>query len=319
MPTQNSYTIMILGAYGQVGSDLRLHLEQYYPHTLICVGSDTLNLTELDKIIPFIVERTPDIIINCAAYTNAERAEEEPDIAEAINAHAPKKIAIACEQLNIPFIHISTDYVFGGCATAPIPPTTQPDPINVYGVTKAKGEHFIQENCTKHIIVRTSWVFGLFSHNFVKTMLRLGKKHETIRVVHDQHGSPTSAHTLVQGLIAMSRKALEEPSSSLWGMYHLSNPNPTTWHGFAQKIFAYGKEAGIPQVLKELIPIATSEFPLKAQRPSYSVMDCTKTWETFALVPNDWQEELRSVIFQLKELGIDHQNHLPPHKRTKTL
>ena len=317
MPTQRSHTIMILGAYGQVGSDLRLHLEKNYQHTLICVGSDTLNLTELDKIIPFIVQRRPDIIINCAAYTNAERAEVEPDIAEAINAFAPREIAKACEQLSIPFIHISTDYVFGGHATSPIPPSTPPDPINVYGVTKAKGESFIQEHCSRYIVVRTSWVFGLFSHNFVKTMLRLGKKHETIRVVHDQHGSPTSAHTLVQGLIAMSQKALEAPCESLWGTYHLSNPNPTTWYGFAQKIFAYGKEAGIPQVLKELIPIATSEYPLKAQRPSYSVMDCTKTWETFALVPNDWQEELRAVIFHLKELGIDHQNHLPPHKRVQ--
>lgn len=316
MLTQRTHTIMILGAYGQVGSDLRLHLEKHYPYTLICVGSDTLNLTELDKIIPFITQRSPDIIINCAAYTNAERAEAEPDVAEAINAFAPREIAKACEQLGIPFIHISTDYVFGGHAKKPIPPHTHPDPINVYGVTKAKGESFIQECCTQHIIVRTSWVFGLFSHNFVKTMLKLGTKHETIRVVHDQHGSPTSAHTLVQGLIRMSQKALNNPSSSLWGIYHLSNPNPTTWYGFAQKIFAYGKEAGIPQVLKELIPIPTSEYPLKAKRPSYSVMDCTKTWETFDLNPKDWQAELRAVIYLLQEMGIDHQNHLPPHKRT---
>ena len=315
MTTQSSHTIMILGAYGQVGSELRLHLEKHYPHTLICVGSDTLDLTELDKIIPFVTQRTPDIIINCAAYTNAEKAEAEPDIAEAINALAPREIAKACERLKIPFIHISTDYVFGGHATTPIPPHTQPDPINVYGVTKAKGEQFIQQYCTKHIIVRTSWVFGLFSHNFVKTMLKLGAKHETIRVVHDQHGSPTSAHTLMQGLIRMSQKSLDNPSPSLWGLYHLSNPNPTTWYGFAQKIFAYGKEAGIHQVLKELVPISTSEFPLKAQRPSYSVMDCTKTWETFDIHPNDWQEELRSVIYLLQELGVDHQNHLPPHRR----
>jgi len=97
--------------------------------------------------------------------------------------------------------------------------------------------------------------------------------------------------------------------------YHLSNPNPTTWYGFAQKIFAFGQEAGIPQVLQKLIPIPTSEFPLKAQRPSYSVMDCTSTWDTFEIQPKDWQEELRSVIFHLKELGIDHQEHLPPHRR----
>ena len=294
-------TYMILGANGQVGSEVKQLLKKEENIRTIFVDREELDLTQVDTIFDFVCSHTPDIVINCAAYTNVEGAEDQPQEAEIINAHAPRELAHACAHIDIPLVHISTDFVFGDMPATPITEQAAKAPKNVYGLSKSNGEDAIIENCPKHIIVRTSSVFGRFGANFVKTMLRLGQKYESLRVIADQHSCPTSAITLAQSLLCIAEKVQKQTTSNIWGIYHLCNPTPTTWFEFAKEIFRCAADQGIPLLVKEVIPIETHEYPLKAARPPYSVLECTKIIETFDLSLPTWQQELEVVLSHIKD------------------
>ena len=260
--------ILIIGANGMLGSDLKEVLKS---HELILTGSKDLDITDQNKVYQFISEKSPDIVINAAAYTAVDNCETHYNDAYAVNALGPKYLAIACKNNNIPLIHISTDYVFEGNKKSPLVEEDKLGPRTVYGKTKLEGEKFIQENCKKYFIIRTAWLFGINGKNFVQIMLNLSKNQKEIRVVNDQIGSPTSNYDL-------SKSIKELLNSDKYGIYHLTNKGECSWYEFAKKIFELSK------IDIKVIPISTEEYPRPAPRPHYSVLNNQK-WINSGFTP----------------------------------
>lgn len=265
--------ILITGANGMLGQDLCPTLEDM-GHELVETDINNLDITDFDAVKTFLKEAKPELIIHLAAYTNVDKAEEEPKKAELINAKGTENLAIMANELDIPIIAISTDYVFDGTKETPYVPSDKTGPVSVYGKTKLMGELAIQKHCTKYYIARTSWLYGHHGKNFVDTMLSLKDK-EILKVVDDQIGTPTWTMDLSAALI----KLLEKP----YGIYHMSGGGkPTSWYNFAKTIFEY---AGLKV---NLVPCTTDEFPRPANRPHYSVMDNNKMLRDWKLALKDY-------------------------------
>ena len=272
--------ILITGAYGMLGTDLR---EVMKNHDVIATGSKDLDITDEKKCIEFISENKPEIVINAAAYTAVDDCETHYDDAYAVNAIGPKNLAIACKRMDIPLVHISTDYVFDGTKRTPLIEKDNLGPQSAYGKTKLEGEKFIQENTDKYFILRTAWLYGLYGGNFVKTMLDLSETHDEITVVNDQIGSPTFSLELAIAICDL----LE---SDKYGIYHVTNEGECSWYDFAREIF---KISGIDV---KVIPVSTEEFPRPAPRPHYSVLS-NKKWKASGFVPmRDYKEALNQFI-----------------------
>lgn len=274
--------ILITGAYGMLGSDLREVLKN---QELIVTGSKDLDITDEEKVIDFICENSPDLVINAAAYTAVDDCETNYDDAYAVNALGPKNLAIACNKQDIPLIHISTDYVFDGSKRTPLIETDKLGPQSAYGKTKLAGEKFIQENTDKYFILRTAWLYGLHGNNFVKTMLDLAENHDEITVVHDQVGSPTYSFDLA---VATTNLLF----SDKYGIYHVTNEGACSWCEFAKLIFE------LSDVDVKVIPVTTEEFPRPAPRPHYSVLD-NKKWNSSGFVPMRTYKEALSEYLSL--------------------
>lgn len=258
--------VLLTGANGMLGQDLSPILEDAGAF-VIETSSDNMDITDASLVQNIITQVHPDIVIHCAAYTNVDKAEEEPEKAESINVRGTENIARAVASLDIPVVYISTDYVFDGTKTTPYTPDDVPKPLNVYGRTKLDGEEMIKKYCKKYYIVRTSWLYGHYGKNFVETMISMADKPE-IKVVDDQIGCPTWTVELANGIL----KLLSKP----YGTYHICGGGQTSWYGFAAEIF---KCMNLEVNLK---PCTTSEFPRPAKRPLYSVMDNQKfcrNWE----------------------------------------
>ena len=275
--------ILIIGANGMLGSDLKEVLKS---HELILTGSKDLDITDQNKVYQFISEKSPDIVINAAAYTAVDNCETHYNDAYAVNALGPKYLAIACKNNNIPLIHISTDYVFEGNKKSPLVEEDKLGPRTVYGKTKLEGEKFIQENCKKYFIIRTAWLFGINGKNFVQIMLNLSKNQKEIRVVNDQIGSPTSNYDL-------SKSIKELLNSDKYGIYHLTNKGECSWYEFAKKIFELSK------IDIKVIPISTEEYPRPAPRPHYSVLNNQK-WINSGFTPMRNYEDALNEYLNLK-------------------
>ena len=238
------------------------------------------------------------MVINAAAYTAVDRAESEPNIAFMVNRDSPANLAAACADAGIPLVHISTDYVFDGQKPNPYIESDRVSPLGVYGKSKAAGESEIRAHLKEHIILRTAWVYGNHGHNFVKTMLRLGKVREMLRVVNDQVGCPTYAADIAETILRLASIYCEENSIS-WGTYHYCGKGITTWHGFAQTIFEIAKNYDSFD-LKKIVPITTEEYPLPAKRPANSALDCESISNKFGIYPKPWQDSLLAMIKQLE-------------------
>ena len=275
--------ILITGANGMLGSDLKEVLKS---HELILTGSKDLDITDQNKVFQFISENSPDIVINAAAYTAVDNCETHYNDAYAVNALGPKYLAISCKNMNIPLIHISTDYVFEGSKKSPLVEEDKIGPKTVYGKTKLEGEKFIQENCKKYFIIRTAWLFGINGKNFVQTMLNLSKNQKEIRVVNDQVGSPTFSYDL-----AISIKELL--NSDKYGIYHLTNKGECSWYEFAKKIFELSK------IDIKVIPVCSEEYPRPAPRPHYSVLSNQK-WINSGFTPMRNYEDALNEYLNLK-------------------
>ena len=272
--------IMITGAYGMLGSDLREVLKNF---ELICTGSKDLDITDEEKVMEFISEKSPDLVVNAAAYTAVDDCETNFDEAYAVNAIGPKNLAIACKSIDVPLVHISTDYVFDGSKRTPLIETDKLGPQSAYGKTKLEGEKFIQENTDKYFILRTAWLYGLHGNNFVKTMLDLAETHDEITVVNDQIGSPTYSLDLAVAITNLLH-------SDKYGIYHVTNEGEISWYEFAKLIFE------LSNVDVNVIPVSTEEFPRPAPRPHYSVLD-NKKWNASGFVPmRDYKEALGSYL-----------------------
>ncbi len=288
-------TILVTGAKGQLGRSIQALEKNGSPFTFIYVDIDELNLCHAATVDAFFEKKHIDIIINCAAYTAVDKAELEPESADAINHLAVKQLATIAKQKNIFLIHMSTDYVFNGHHFQPYLETDAVDPQSVYGMTKLRGEQAFQKIAPKGIIIRTSWVYSEFGHNFVKTMLRLGQEKERLEVVFDQIGSPTYAGDLAKVILDMiqSNAIQSLPISS--PVYHYSNEGVCSWYDFTQHLFAMN------QITCQVTPIETKDYPTAAQRPFYSVMNKAKIKLHFKCTPPYWQDSLALCLRNLQE------------------
>jgi dTDP-4-dehydrorhamnose reductase len=288
--------VLVVGYKGQLGSDL---MDCAHRRGIDAVGAGR---PEYDITLPVSVDRLfadigpVDVVINAAAYTAVDRAESEADAAFAINRDGAGHLARACCQNRIPLIHISTDYVFGGLQTRPYKPSDPVSPQGVYARSKMAGEEVVRMQLDRHIILRVSWLFGKYGNNFVKTMLRLGREREMLKVVDDQIGSPTYAGDLADALLQMAAQIGR--GFSEWGTYHYSNVGALTWYAFTRKIIALSRPYEKLRV-HNVVSILSAHYPTAAPRPPYSVLDCTSFDQTFGIARRPWETALKEMLAAL--------------------
>lgn len=295
--------ILLTGATGQVGWELQKSLSSL--GEVIAYDRTGLDLSDSQAIREKVLQLKPDLIVNAAAYTAVDRAETEPELAIAINQTAPQILAESAAVIGASLIHYSTDYVFDGKLDRPYREDDLTNPLGIYGKTKLAGEQAIAKVGIPYLIFRTSWVYGNRGKNFMLTMLRLAREKPELRVVADQIGAPTWSQLIAETTSEVIEKISErseiesctfaEALSQVQDVYHLTNSGFTSWHGFAQAIFAADPQAE-EQVLERLIAIATSEYPTPAQRPANSRLDLTKISQTFDLTLPTWEDGLKQAI-----------------------
>lgn len=275
--------VLVTGSSGQLGQSLQ-HIAPNHKaiQFVFCTSSD-LNITDIAQCNAVFKQHQPDYCINTAAYTAVDKAESEPEKAYAINVTGAKNIAEVCKAYNTVLLHISTDFVFDGTQQSPYTEEDLPNPTGVYGKTKLEGEKAVQQTWEKHYILRTSWVYSQFGHNFMKTMLRLASERDTISVVNDQIGTPTHAVDLANTLVQLITADNQQLTTPNFGIYNFSNEGQCSWYDFAKKIFE------VNNIQIDLKAIPTSSFPTPAQRPAFSVLDKSKIKNTFGLFIKNWE------------------------------
>jgi dTDP-4-dehydrorhamnose reductase len=303
--------ILLTGKNGQVGWELQRTLVTL--GEVIALDRRGLDLADPDSIRRVVREHKPNLIVNAAAYTAVDKAEEEPDLAMAINGIAPGIFAEEARRLNAAVIHYSTDYVFDGNKNGPYTEDDAPNPLNVYGRTKLVGEQAIQAVGASHLIFRTSWVYSTRGKNFLLTILRLAKERDELRIVNDQIGAPTWSRMIAEStaqILAQLISPTAYPTSviEISGIYHLTAGGQTSWYGFAKIVlevllsFSVNASPMQHQALPKLIPIATTEYPMPARRPAYSVMSNDKLYRAFGLAIQEWEDSLRLCMKNMENL-----------------
>lgn len=289
--------IVLTGITGQVGAELNRLLRRDADYEVIGLDRQALDLAQPDTIRSAIAPLAPDLIIHPAAYTAVDKAETEPELAHRINAAAPAQLAQVAEDLAIPLIHVSTDYVFNGQQSTPYREADATDPLGVYGSTKLLGEQNIRDRTQRFIILRTAWVYGTEGGgNFVKTMLRLGAEREELRVVADQIGSPTWARDIASAIAAFIPNLATEHAPELYGTYHFTNSGVASWYDFAVAIFEDAQQLGLPLQVQRVVPITTADYPTPARRPAYSVLHCAKIATVLGTSPPHWRQSLWQML-----------------------
>ncbi|MDH4563143.1 dTDP-4-dehydrorhamnose reductase [Pseudomonas sp. BN411] len=284
--------ILITGNSGQVARELQLALAG--KADVIALGRDQLDLADPDRIRQQVRALSPDLLINAAAYTAVDQAENDQDAAFAINATAPGVLAEEAAALGIPLIHYSTDYVYDGAKASAYSEDDPTNPLGVYGSSKLAGEQAIQAVGGQYLILRTSWVYSLHGRNFLLTMQRLLQEREELRVVDDQIGAPTWAGSIAQATLELIEQW--QAGKRRWGVYHLTNQGETSWFGFASAIGEQLKAAGKP--CARLVPIPSSEYPTPAKRPLNSRLDGRKLAQDWQVSPTDWRSALAECLRQ---------------------
>jgi dTDP-4-dehydrorhamnose reductase len=289
--------VLLVGNNGMLARDLEPRLLSA-GYNVTGIDINELDITKSCDVNLCMDSRCPDIVINCAAYTAVDKAESESELAFKVNEDGPENLAVACKKLNIPLIHISTDYVFNGTATIPYKEDDKANPMSVYGKSKWEGEEAIRNCLEKHLIIRTAWLYGVNGNNFVKTMIRLAKEREEIRVVNDQKGCPTWTGDLADALVSMVNRIAKDMKDIKWGTYHYCGDGITSWHGFTKAIISKAKEWESFRIQK-ILAIPTKEYPTPAKRPMWSAMDCTKLNEAFGIRNKDWKQGLSDMLEEL--------------------
>ena len=287
--------ILLTGKTGQIGEELNKIVGDL--GNLITVDKEQLDLSKPNSIEPVILDIKPDIIINPAAYTAVDKAEEEPDLAMTVNALAPGLLAKAARKVGAGLIHYSTDYVFDGCSEIPYKEEDPPNPLNVYGKSKLAGEKAIAEVGIPFLIIRTSWVYSLHGKNFLKTIKKLAEEKDTIQVIDDQIGAPTWARSIALKTHqilkqCLNKKWLETKDSNLSGIFHMTSQGETSWHGFAREVLNMSNTS---QNIK-LIAIPTSDYPVSAVRPPNSLLNNEKIQRVFGLNMPHWEDALKDCM-----------------------
>lgn len=283
--------ILIFGSLGQLGQQLYQDLQSY--GDVIGISRKDIDITHFDQCYSRLKEIHPDLIINCTAYTQVDRAENEETLADLVNHVFVGHLAQFAETFNVPLIHFSTDYVFDGKNYQPYRETDSTNPLNVYGKTKLAGEKAILRTESHHLIFRTSWVYGRYGQtNFVKTMLKLGHDREELRIVSDQIGTPTSTAE-ISHILQLIIPHIRDISK---GVYHLSNSGVTSWYDFALNIFKLAKIFYYPLKVERVIPIFTDNYPTLATRPLYSVLSKQKLSQVLDYYPTHWVSSLEKMF-----------------------
>lgn len=275
--------VLVTGINGQLGHDVMGELKKR-GHEAVGVDIEEMDITDAECVKKVMTQTAPEAVIHCSAYTAVDRAEEEVELCRQVNAEGTKNVAEVCAGLDCKLLYLSTDYIFSGEGERPWEPGDEPDPLNIYGLTKFEGEQEIKSRMDKYFIVRISWVFGVNGNNFIKTMLRLGRENGAVRVVDDQIGSPTYTYDLAVLLVDMIE-------TEKYGEYHASNEGTCSWYEFAKEIFA---AAGMNEV--EVTPVSSEEFPAKAKRPKNSRMSKEKLVKNgFNKLPS-WQDAVKRYV-----------------------
>lgn len=290
--------ILITGAKGQVGKEL-VNIANQHNYDVISAGRVELDITQVKSVADYIQSSQPDIIINAAAYTAVDKAEEEQITAYAINRDGVDNLAAVCAKQNIPLFHISTDYVFNGEKTDAYSEEDNVSPLGVYGESKWQGEEAIRAQLTQYIILRVAWVFGAHGNNFVKTMLRLNQERDELNIVADQFGGPSPAKNIAQTLISLV-DIYQKNKNMQWGTYHYCGAEKTNWSDFAKEIFKQAKIKGLIKKQMQVNSITTAEYPTLAKRPQNSMLDCSKLKNTFGIEMPNWHDGLNEVLTKLQ-------------------
>ncbi|MDO1447813.1 dTDP-4-dehydrorhamnose reductase [Rhodocytophaga aerolata] len=282
------HTIVVFGASGQLGQCLQKLAREQNLEQINFLSSQQANILDVDTLQKVFAEYKPAYCINCAAYTAVDKAEDEAEQAMKLNRDGVSNLSRLCREQDATLIHISTDFVFSGSHHLPLTESEDTLPINVYGESKLAGEKAVVALTQKHFIIRTSWLYSEYGNNFVKTMLRLGKEREQLKVIWDQVGSPTYAMDLATCILSIIKS-----KTSQYGLYHYSNEGVASWYDFAQAIFELSRMA------VKVTPVRSAEYLTKARRPAYSVMDKSKIKRTLGIAIPYWKHSLQTCINRL--------------------
>lgn len=286
--------IVITGANGQLGLELRRQLKSYGKYEVIATDRENLNIVDIEEVNKFITKNNPDIVINCAAHTAVDLCETDHDNAYKINAIGPRNLSIACEKIGAKLVQVSTDYVFDGTAKEPYREDDTTCPNSIYGKSKLMGEQLVREFCSKYFVIRTAWLYGE-GNNFVRTMIKLSKEHSELNVVNDQFGSPTSTVDLARAIIDLM-------NTEHYGVYHGTCEGQCSWYDFAKKIFE------ISDIDIKVNPVTSDEFKRPAPRPEYSVLDNFMLKLVGLNSFRTWEEAIEEYInkeqMQLDEVAV---------------
>lgn len=285
--------ILVTGAYGQLGNEMRILSREYPQYNYYFTDVDSLDICDKKRVMEYVIDNEIDVIINCAAYTAVDNAEDNAEIADKLNHIAPGYLAKAARSRGAAIIHISTDYVFDGTNHTPYTEDEPTCPASVYGSTKLAGEKNVMDNCEKTVIIRTAWLYSTFGNNFVKTMIRLGKERDTLGVIFDQVGTPTYAGDLAEAIYSIIKKGIFAR-----GIYHFSNEGVCSWYDFTKAIHRIADVTGCA-----VNPLHTEDYPTKAARPHYSVLDKTKIKNTFEITIPYWEDSLERCIRLLNDVS----------------
>lgn len=288
--------ILITGSGGQLGREL-INQGQLKGFSVQAPSEDDMDITDLEKIDRCMAFHQPEVVINAAAYTQVDKAESEAALAFAVNTTGSANLARMCAKNKIPLVHISTDYVFDGQKGRSYLETDAISPVGIYGRSKAEGEIEIRSHLKEHIILRTSWLYGIHGHNFAKTMLKLATTKPKIRVVADQYGSPTNAADLAQTILIISDR-MQFNNDVDWGTYHYCGQGVISWYNFAEKIVGLARLYADVKTTR-IEPITTADYPTRALRPIYSALDCSRIQKHFGINPKPWQKSLEITIKEL--------------------
>ena len=277
--------LLVTGSSGQLGQCLKQLLLSATDISCYFAAREDLDITNSDELQRFFSDHNFDYCINTAAYTNVEKAESEQKKAFLINAEGAYSIAKACKKHNVVLLHISTDYVFDGMAKTPYQEQDPTNPLNVYGASKLKGEQHIVDTWKKHFIIRTSWLYSQYGHNFLNSMLQFAKQKKALTITTQQKGTPTNANDLAQMLVTIIKTG-----NARYGVYHFSNQGEATWYDFAKAIFKATGEIDTVNLAK------TEHYATFAKRPSYSVLNCNKLKDTLGITYRNWEDSLKQII-----------------------
>jgi dTDP-4-dehydrorhamnose reductase len=283
--------ILVTGSNGQLGSELQEMADSFPSYRFLFTDVAELDITDAGAVNSLFMLERPDVVINCAAYTAVDKAEDEEHAARRLNAEAAGLLASASASCHALMVHISTDYIFNGRATRPITEDDKPEPASVYGLTKLEGESEVSSKALKAVIIRTSWLYSSHGHNFVKTILKYGRERGSLDVVNDQAGTPTYARDLAGTILALLPQMQEIRGTEI---FNYSNEGVTTWYEFAKEILAL---KGVHCIVN---PILTKDYPTKAPRPAYSVLSKQKIRERFGMAIPEWNESLKECLKKIE-------------------